>query len=119
MARILLIDDSETQRAQVRALLENAGHGVMDAASGGEGMNKLISAQPECVVLDMIMPGMDGIKVLKSMQEQNFTTPVIVLTADVSQETLERCRRAGAKAYVPIPVDETELVGTVKQVLGR
>jgi CheY-like chemotaxis protein len=119
MARILLIDDSETQRAQVRALLENAGHSVMDASSGGEGMNKLISSQPECVVLDMVMPGMDGFKVMKSMKEQNFNTPIIVLSADVSQETLERCRHAGAKAYVPIPVEEKELISTVNQVLGR
>ena len=47
---------------RVRSMLENAGHSVMDAASGGEGMNKLIASQPQCLVLDMIMPGMDGFK---------------------------------------------------------
>jgi CheY-like chemotaxis protein len=118
MARILVVDDSEMQRAQVRAQLEEAGHSVMEAGSGGDAMHAVVSAQPECMVLDLIMPGMDGFKVLASLKEQNFNLPVVVLTADVSQENLERCYRAGAKGFVPIPIDEKELLTTVKQALA-
>jgi CheY-like chemotaxis protein len=118
MARVLVVDDSESQRALVCSVLEKAGHQIIEAGSGGDAMYKMVSSQPECMVLDLVMPGMDGFKVLASLKEQNFNIPVVVLTADVSEAYLARCHKAGAKGYVPIPIGEEELASTVKQALA-
>lgn len=116
--RILLIDDSETERAVVTSRLEQHGFVVSTAVDGAEGMRKLYDLKPGLVVLDVVMPGMDGWQVLQRIREVS-DVPVIMLTGRDTE--LERVRglRGGADDYIGKPFSASELVARVEAVLRR
>jgi DNA-binding response OmpR family regulator len=116
--RILLIDDSETERAIVSSRLEQHGFVVSTAVDGGEGMRKLYDLKPDLIVLDVVMPGIDGWQVLQRIREVS-DVPVIMLTGRDTE--LERVRglRGGADDYIGKPFSASELVARVEAVLRR
>jgi DNA-binding response OmpR family regulator len=116
--RILLIDDSETERAIVATRLEQHGFVVSTAVDGTEGMRKLYDLKPDLVVLDVVMPGIDGWQVLQRIRGVT-EVPVIMLTGRDTE--LERVRglRGGADDYIGKPFSPSELVARVEAVLRR
>jgi DNA-binding response OmpR family regulator len=116
--RILLIDDSETERAIVASRLEQHGFVVSTAVDGTEGMRKLYDLKPDLVVLDVVMPGIDGWQVLQRIRGVT-EVPVIMLTGRDTE--LERVRglRGGADDYIGKPFSPSELVARVEAVLRR
>jgi DNA-binding response OmpR family regulator len=116
--RILLIDDSETERAIVASRLEQHGFVVSTAVDGTEGMRKLYDLKPDLVVLDVVMPGIDGWQVLQRIRGVT-DVPVIMLTGRDTE--LERVRglRGGADDYIGKPFSPSELVARVEAVLRR
>lgn len=116
--RILLIDDSETERAIVASRLEQHGFVVSTAVDGTEGMRKLYDLKPDLVVLDVVMPGIDGWQVLQRIRGVT-DVPVIMLTGRDTE--LERVRglRGGADDYIGKPFSASELVARVEAVLRR
>ncbi|HVU76776.1 MAG TPA: response regulator transcription factor [Gaiellaceae bacterium] len=116
--RILLIDDSETERAIVASRLEQHGFVVSTAVDGSEGMRKLYDLKPDLIVLDVVMPGIDGWQVLQRIREVS-DVPVIMLTGRDTE--LERVRglRGGADDYIGKPFSASELVARVEAVLRR
>jgi DNA-binding response OmpR family regulator len=116
--RILLIDDSETERAVVASRLEQHGFVVSTAVDGTEGMRKLYDLKPDLVVLDVVMPGIDGWQVLQRIRGVT-DVPVIMLTGRDTE--LERVRglRGGADDYIGKPFSASELVARVEAVLRR
>src|SRR2546430_5697709 len=91
MARVLVVDDEADIRHLVRELLERAGHDVVEAGDGGEGLRVFFSAQPDLVVLDVSMPGLDGWGTLERIRELS-DVPVLMLTAQA--EELAKVRRS-------------------------
>jgi len=118
MTRILVIDDAQADRRLLRDALENDGFEVEEAQDGQEGLRKLFADHPDAVVLDVLMPGMDGWAVCERIRE--FTeTPVIMLTSLDREEEIVRGLELGADDFVSKPVSPRQLIARVKAVLRR
>lgn len=117
-ARVLLIEDSETERVVTLQRLERAGYDVASAADGTEGLRKLYDARPDVVLLDVVMPGRDGWKTLELIREVS-EVPVIMLTGADSSVERVRGLRGGADDYVVKPYDVAELLARIEAVLRR
>ena len=119
MARILVIDDSLLQRAVRRAMLERAGYEVLEAADGAAGLELAGSEPVDCVLLDVLMPGMDGYEVLEALEQEHPGVPAIIVTADVQKKTREKCLALGAFRVLDKVQDEEELQDAVREVVER
>jgi two-component system, NtrC family, response regulator len=118
MARILLIDDDTSLREVVTFMLREAGHEVLPAADGQQGLGLLIE-KPDLVLTDIRMPGMDGMEVLRHIVEDgpDDAPPVIVLTAHGTVKQAVEAMRLGAFSYLLKPFPRDELLLTVDQAL--
>ncbi len=103
--KILSIDDNREISDSLRSKFEDAGYDFDAAYSGPEGLVKMKSYRPDLVLLDIMMPGMDGYEVLKRLKADPETsgTPVIMLTAKLQRESVLKCVALGAKAYIVKP----------------
>ena len=111
MARILIVDDQEDIRLALSMTLQDAGHSVYEAAGGAEAIEEAITRQPDLVLMDIVMPGMDDLSALQALKEQPAThsTPVLMLTAMSRPEQRERARVLGAFDYITKPWAEGEV----------
>ncbi|MEM7464620.1 MAG: response regulator, partial [Pseudomonadota bacterium] len=110
--KILIIDDDPVQRRLLEGLVTRLGYSPMSASGGKEALDKLEAAGPDgyrTIVLDLIMPEMDGIAVLGKLRELGIATPVIVQTAQGGIETVVKAMRAGAFDFVVKPVSPERL----------
>ncbi len=109
MSRVLITDDSLLQRRTLSAIVADAGHEVDTACNGQEAIEKIQANPPDCLLLDMLMPVMDGVQVLEQLESQGVKLPVIVLTADVQDWLKDRCLELGVKAFLNKPVKQDQL----------
>jgi two-component system KDP operon response regulator KdpE len=116
--RVLLIDDSETERAYATERLERAGYTVWTAGDGNEALRRLYDVRPDVVLLDLVMPERDGWETLELIRQVS-DVPVIMVTS--SDTELERVRglKAGADDYVGKPYGAPELLARIEAVLRR
>jgi two-component system response regulator AtoC len=118
--RILVVDDSEAIRGQVAALLEERGFAVDTAADGRRAVALLESgAAPDLMILDVMMPGLDGLEVLRRLQQSHPALPVVMLSVTGRARTIVDAMRLGAWDYVNKPFDDEELLTVVDEVLLR
>ncbi|MCG8605729.1 response regulator [bacterium] len=96
MALVLSIDDSLFQRNMIRNSVQEWGHTTLEATNGREGLEMAKAHQPDCIVLDLLMPEMDGMQVLEQLQSQGIKAPAIVMTADIQEGVNQRCLEPGA-----------------------
>jgi DNA-binding NtrC family response regulator len=113
--RILVVDDEANARSALVELLREEGYSVEGAADGFKALGKLAEFAPDLVLTDLKMPGMDGIELLKKIQELDRDTVVVVMTAFGAVETAVAAMRAGASDYLTKPVNVAEL----SLVVGR
>jgi DNA-binding response OmpR family regulator len=118
MTRVLVVDDDADIRGLVRELLERAGHDVLEAADGSEGLRMFYAQQPDLVILDVSMPGLDGLETLKRIRELS-DLPVMMLTARAQELEKVRGLQAGADDYVTKPFGRQELLARVDANLRR
>jgi DNA-binding response OmpR family regulator len=106
-ARILVVDDNEGNREVLRRRLERQGYSVDQAADGHAALAKLAASPFDLVLLDMLMPGLDGYEVLKRLKSDASTAhlPVIMISALDDMDNIVRCVEAGAEDYLPKPFD--------------
>lgn len=118
--RVLIVDDETPLRALVRANLEVDGLDVIEAVDGTEGINMMREAKPDLVLLDIMMPGKDGIEVLEEVaaDPELRNIPIILLTAKGELEDMERGAELGARGHITKPFDPEQMVRTVKAALG-
>ena len=116
--RVLLIEDSETERAIATERLERAGYTVWTAADGNEGLRRLYDGRPDVVLLDLVMPGRDGWQTLELIRQVS-DVPVIMLTGSDSELDRVRGLKAGADDYVGKPYGAPELLARIEAVLRR
>ena len=100
MAKVLVIDDEEGIRNLLDTLLNRKGYDVILADSGQKGLEVFRRARPDVVVLDLKMPGMDGLTVLQQIRHLNPTQPVIILTGAGTPESEQQVRELGVTEYV-------------------
>jgi CheY-like chemotaxis protein len=118
---VLLVDDELAIRTICRVNLEGDGIAVVEAANGAEALEQVRREQPSLVLLDVMMPGVDGWKVAAELagDEDTREIPVVFLSARVAEEDRLRAQELGAVGYVVKPFDPLELAGTVRDVLER
>jgi CheY-like chemotaxis protein len=119
--RVLLVDDEDDIRLVARATLERlAGWEVVAAASGTEGVALARAEQPDAIVLDVMMPGMDGPATLAELRADPATAsiPVVFLTAKVQAAERRRLEELGAAGVVAKPFDPTTLADELSTALG-
>lgn len=114
MARILIIDDSSFQRGIIRKTLAQAGYETVEAKNGRDGLQQVLDAGPDLILLDLVMPEMDGFAVLTELQNQQNRIPVVVLTADIQEITREQCLALGAAGFLNKPVKTEDLITVVQ-----
>ncbi len=119
-ATILVVDDILSNRSLARGALEDAGHTVVEACSGAEALAVFEGARPECVLLDIRMPGLDGIEVCRRMRALpgGEHTPILFMTALRDIDTFDRAMLAGAFDFLTKPVSPAELVIRVQAALA-
>jgi DNA-binding response OmpR family regulator len=118
MSRVLVVDDEADIRELVRALLERAGHDVLEAPDGQEALRVFYAEKPDLVLLDVSMPLLDGWGTLERIRELS-DVPVVMLTARADELEKVRGLRAGADDYVTKPFGRQELVARVEGQLRR
>ena len=118
--RILIVDDSLPLRVQMNIGLSNAGYEVIEAVNGEDALEKIDVHQPDCLVLDLLMPIMDGLEVLARMKKDGIHIPVIVLTADVQDTTKNRCIAYGVAGFINKPLEKIDiLVDLIESSLNK
>ena len=117
-ATVLVVDDDPVQRRLLDAMLKRFGYDVMTAESGADALRMLGDEAPcDAIILDLVMPGLDGMGVLAALRERGVETPVIVQTANGSIETVVTAMRAGAIDFVVKPVGAERLQISLKNAL--
>lgn len=117
--RILVVDDERDLVEGLKYNLELEGYSVDTAFDGARGLAKVESCRPALLLLDVMMPGMNGLKVLQTMRERGDRTPVILLTAKSQPEDKVTGLEIGADDYVTKPFGLPELMARVRAVLRR
>jgi diguanylate cyclase (GGDEF)-like protein len=118
MTRVLVIEDSDTQRAMLCHALEQSGHTVESADTGAEGLRLMGGERPDIVLLDVVMPDMDGWQTLEQIRDVSGV-PVIMLTAEDTERDRVRGLRTGADDYMSKPFGKEELAARIEAVLRR
>ncbi len=118
MAVILMIDDSAYMRGKISNILREDGHKILEADNGLKGLQMASAEMPDCILLDIIMPGMDGLKIMRSLIGQGLKIPMIVVTADIQESTRKQCFELGAAAVINKPPKEEELRDALQKVFN-
>jgi DNA-binding response OmpR family regulator len=118
---ILVADDSMTILAMVTARLERAGYDVLTASRGDDALKLARERQPMLAVLDVEMPGADGIEVTRALRGDAGLAdiPIVLLTSNSTQDAVEHGLAAGANSYVTKPFSPQELEAAIEDLLGR
>ncbi len=115
MNRILVVDDDQDICFHLSAILKEGGFNVLSAANGREALLKVKSTRPELVLLDLRLPDLDGMKVLKQMKESDPDLDVIIITAFMDVRDAIQAMKLGAYDYIAKPFDNEELLLTVNK----
>lgn len=118
MDNILIVDDSLLIRKKMTKIVGQK-YTVHEADNGLKALEQLKKIKPVCIVSDLLMPEMDGFKLLEILQRHEIKVPVIVLTADIQNETRERCLSLGAFKVLNKPPKEEELFKTISDALNK
>ena len=117
--RILLVDDHALFRVGLEGLLERRGLQVVAAVGDGrEGLELARELEPDVVLLDMRMPHMSGIDVLRSLREQGQQMPVVMLTTSSDERDLVESLRSGAQGYLLKDMEPDELVSALREIMA-
>jgi CheY-like chemotaxis protein len=120
MMRVLVIDDEPDVLLLCKLNLEHAGHEVLGALEAAEGLALAREARPDVVVLDLMLPAMDGYQVLAALQEDAATRdlPVVILTAKAQMKDRMRCWEDGASDFVTKPFPPEQLLDSLDRVMA-
>jgi len=119
MKKILLVDDSATMLMSMEGVLKRAGFEVTTATSGDQALQEISSFNPDLMITDLNMPGMDGITLIKEVKKlptMRFK-PVLMLTTESQQTKRDEAKAAGATGWLVKPVEADQLTAVVKQLL--
>jgi twitching motility two-component system response regulator PilH len=121
MRAVLLVEDSPAQQEMISRILKKNGWRVIVANDGVEALQSLQKANPDLIVLDIVMPGMNGYEVCRRLKCDPKTQNVPVVMCSSKGEEFDRYwgMKQGADAYIAKPFEDIELVGTIKQLLRQ
>lgn len=121
MALVLIIDDSPTEVHVMKTALEKHGFETASAADGEEGLEKARVCRPDLILMDVVMPGLNGFQATRQLSRDPATATIPVVMVTTKDQETDRIwgLRQGAVDYLVKPVSETELVGKTREVLGH
>ena len=119
MFHILVVDDDNNTRKYISAVLEAEGYTASTAANGREALEKIDKEYTDLVVLDVMMPEMDGYAFTKELREANNNLPVLMVSAKQLPADRHKGFLAGSDDYITKPIDETEMLLRIKALLRR
>ena len=116
---VLIVDDDERVREYVRVNLEMEGYAVREAGSADEGLGVLEEVSPDLILLDVMMPKVDGWEMLRRVQERHGVgaIPVVMFSGKVNEESAQEATARGAQGFVGKPFDPQQLIDQAKQLL--
>jgi FixJ family two-component response regulator len=112
--KIAIVDDDASVRKALMRLLQTSSYRVDTFASASEFFASLKRRVPDCLIVDLQMPTTDGLELRNSLNRAGIAIPTIVITAHDEPGTRERCRAAGAAAYLLKPIQKTELIEAIR-----
>ena len=119
MPYVAIVDDEEPVRKALKRLLRASGLEADTYASGKDFLEASVARMPDCVVLDLHMPGMSGLQVLYELRSAKRSLPAVVITAYDEPASREQCLAAGAAAYLRKPLDERLLLNAISANVKR
>lgn len=121
MAHILIIDDSPTDVRVFTKLLEKAGYQVSSTSSAEEGITQVKSQAPDLIIMDVIMPGMNGFQATRTLSRDEATAhvPILIITTKSMETDRVWGLRQGARDFVTKPVSEKELLACIEKLLAE
>jgi two-component system, cell cycle response regulator DivK len=121
MAHVLIVEDNAANMKLARLLLSNAGHTVLSAVDAETGLTLARAQQPDLILMDIQLPGMDGLAATALLKQDPLTAniPVIALTAMAMKEDKERSQVAGCDGYIAKPLRYAELYAAIDALLLR
>ncbi|NOY66835.1 MAG: response regulator [Gammaproteobacteria bacterium] len=121
MASILIIDDSPTELHVLKTMLEKNGYTALAATSGEEGIAAAKAEKPDLILMDVVMPGMNGFQATRALTRDAETAgiPIIIVTTKDQETDRVWGLRQGAKDYVTKPAEEKDLISKINQALGN
>lgn len=120
MAKILIVDDSPTQMANMTKIVESHGHQTVTATNGMEGAEKSKSELPDLILMDVVMPELNGFQATRKITRDPATQhiPIILVTTKDQDTDKVWGERQGASGYLVKPVQENDLISKINQLLG-
>ncbi len=118
--RVLIVDDSPTEMFKLKSILEKHGHEVIQASNGVEGVNVAQKELPDLVLMDVVMPGLNGFQATRQLTKNSATAhiPVIIVTTKDQETDRVWGKRQGATDYLVKPIEESTLISTIQNVLS-
>lgn len=119
LPRFLIVEDSPTLRMMMARVLQKTGCHVSTASDGAEGLNKAIQERPDCIILDVVLPGMNGYSVCRQLRSLDPEHDLSIIMVSSKSAPIDQSwgLRQGADRYLPKPFTETQLLETIKEVL--
>lgn len=118
MAKILIVDDSIISRKKLRTILETANHEIVgEAGDGEEALKKYEALSPDLVTMDITMPNVDGISVLKNITAYDPAARVVMITALGKGSTILEALNAGARNYITKPFADDQIINSIQEAL--
>jgi len=121
MAKILIVDDSPTEIHLLKSLLERHSYQVIEATSGDQGVELANTQRPDLVLMDIVMPGLNGFQATRQISRNARTAhiPVVIVTSKNQETDRVWGERQGARGYLVKPIQESALLGTIEELLAE
>lgn len=121
MPRVLVIEDNEDNMKLISFILEKNGYDTIKAGSGREGIEVALTEQPDFILLDIQLPDMDGLEVIKALRQSDTCSgiPTIAVTSYAMSGDRDRLLAAGCNGYIEKPIDPETVVSEIRQVLDE
>lgn len=121
MTKVLIIEDNETLNEAYKLILEKDGHEVTTAFNGEEGLEKLKDVSPDLILLDMLMPKMDGLEFLRHFTPSKYPKTTVIILSNLNEdEQVEEARKLGAHRYIlKANTSPRELAIKVNHIIGK
>ena len=120
MAKVLIVDDSESHLYSLAKIVEGEGHEVLTASSGEEGVEAAIENKPDLILMDVVMPGLNGFQATRKISKNSETSNIPIIFVTTKDQETDRIwgLRQGASAYLTKPVDKKLLISSINDALG-
>jgi len=120
MVKVLVVDDSATERHAMKQLLEKSGHEVITADSGKSGVNSAVENLPDLILMDVVMEDLNGFQATRQISKNESTSgiPVVMVTTKDQKTDILWSKKQGARGYITKPIDEEVFYSVLGRVLN-